>query len=103
MRSKTQFRNSRKNPQGKFAFPPRSTAMSDGDRVSVQRRGYDAMPGDKTTKEVPSESLTFAENQRSFVLRKLKQAAGRGVSRAMFIFKYHVTQVGARCDELKRL
>jgi hypothetical protein len=54
------------------------------------------------TQPIPRGAPAFANDQRSFVLRKLQEAGERGVSRATFIFEHRVTQCGARIDELKR-
>lgn len=44
----------------------------------------------------------FAETQRGEILRLLRDAGTAGVSRAELIFDRHITQCGARVDELKR-
>jgi hypothetical protein len=44
----------------------------------------------------------FADTQRQEVLEMLRTAGPEGVSRATFIFEKHITQCGARVDELKR-
>jgi hypothetical protein len=54
------------------------------------------------TQAIPRGRPAFAEGQRGFVLRKLREAGERGVSRSEFIFTDHVTQCGARVGELKR-
>jgi hypothetical protein len=44
----------------------------------------------------------FAQTQRAEILRLLREAGPAGVSRAELIFERHITQCGARVDELKR-
>jgi hypothetical protein len=44
----------------------------------------------------------FAQTQRQEILELLRTAGPVGVSRAEFIFERHITQCGARVDELKR-
>jgi len=51
---------------------------------------------------IPRGRPAFAEAQRAFVLRKLREPGECGVSRATFIFDYRATQCGARVDEQKR-
>ena len=44
----------------------------------------------------------FADTQRQEVLGMLRAAGPEGISRATLIFEKHITQCGARVDELKR-
>lgn len=56
----------------------------------------------RATNQITRGAPALATDQRGFVLQKLREADERGVSRSTFIFGYHITQCGARLDELKR-
>lgn len=54
------------------------------------------------SQKIPRGRPAFAETQRQEILRLLRGAGPAGVSRAELIFERHITQCGARVDELKR-
>jgi hypothetical protein len=54
------------------------------------------------TQKIRRGRPVFANSQRGEILRLLRQAGPRGVSRAYLIFDRFYTQCGARVDELKR-
>lgn len=54
------------------------------------------------SRKIPRARPAFAETQRQEILRLLREAGPAGVSRAELIFERHITQCGARVDELKR-